>query len=177
MEAAGTEGGHRGQRRCFGDGVSQREAQSAFGHAEVYLERYLTWPRHIEMQVFADSHGNAVWLGDATVPASAGTKSSSRRASAPNFGDDLRQAMGQAAVESAVPVATKAPARSSSYEDGSFYFLEMEEPPAAGGTSSHRSLNGPRSRGVADTGRSLRSFPRAEQGLAGLSRGHSIECV
>src|SRR5205085_3912495 len=40
----------------------RREAQSSFGRPELYVERYLMWPRHVEVQIFADSHGNAVWL-------------------------------------------------------------------------------------------------------------------
>ena len=42
----------------------QREAQAYFGRAECYIERYLTRPRHVELQVFADTHGNVVCLGD-----------------------------------------------------------------------------------------------------------------
>ncbi len=43
---------------------ARREAEAYFGRPEAFLERYLTRPRHIEMQVFADTHGNAVWVGE-----------------------------------------------------------------------------------------------------------------
>ena len=43
---------------------AQREALAYFGRDEIYLEKYLTWPRHVEMQVIADTHGNCVWVGE-----------------------------------------------------------------------------------------------------------------
>ena len=43
---------------------AQSEALKGFGRAECYVERYLTWPRHVEMQIIADTHGNCVWVGE-----------------------------------------------------------------------------------------------------------------
>src|ERR1019366_10524436 len=43
---------------------AQRESLNYFGRGECYVERYLTWPRHIEMQILADNYGNTIWLGE-----------------------------------------------------------------------------------------------------------------
>ena len=55
-------GASRGRRSAFDS--AQREAQAYFGRAECYLERYLTRPRHVELQIFCDTHGNGVYLSD-----------------------------------------------------------------------------------------------------------------
>src|SRR5439155_1709335 len=64
-------GGGRGMKVVGGPDEAQsaldsaaRESQAYFGRPETYLERYLTRPRHIEIQVFADTQGNTVWLGE-----------------------------------------------------------------------------------------------------------------
>lgn len=104
-----------------------REAKNAFGNPDMLIERYLTQPRHVEIQVFCDKQGNGVYLAERDCSVQRRHQKVIEEAPAPNLADETRKAMGEAAVRAAQAIDyVGAGTVEFLYDvDGSFYFMEM----------------------------------------------------
>ena len=105
----------------------KREAASSFGDDAVLIEKYLTRPRHIEIQVFADTHGNCVYLFERDCSVQRRHQKVLEEAPAPGMPEKRRAAMGKAAVEAAQAVGYVGAGTVEfiANQDGTFYFMEM----------------------------------------------------
>jgi acetyl-CoA carboxylase, biotin carboxylase subunit len=132
IKAAGG-GGGRGMRVVHTEAallnavnMTRTEAQAAFANATVYLERYLEQPRHIEIQVLADAHKNAVFLGERDCSLQRRHQKILEEAPAPDLPAKLRDKVGERCVEACRRIGYRgAGTFEFLYEGGEFYFIEM----------------------------------------------------
>jgi len=127
-------GGGKGMRQVwsedeFSDGLAaaKREALSSFGDDRMLVEKYLTQPRHVEIQVFCDNHQNAVYLFERDCSVQRRHQKVIEEAPAFKMSESLRDEMGQSAIQSAQAIGYQG---AGTVEflldiDGSFYFMEM----------------------------------------------------
>src|ERR1700744_1497529 len=132
VKAAGG-GGGKGFRVALSDDKlkdafegAAREGEKFFGDATVYLERYLPDPRHVEVQVLADSHGNVIHLGERDCSLQRRHQKLVEEAPAPAVDEELRAKIGKIATDAAAAVNyTGAGTIEGLLQDGEYFFLEM----------------------------------------------------
>ena len=106
--------------------LTQSEAKAAFGNGGVYLEKYLTKPRHIEVQVLADTHGNVFSLGDRDCSMQRSQQKVIEEAPAPEISSHQRQAIGERCIAACKAIGyLGAGTFEFLYQDNEFFFMEM----------------------------------------------------
>lgn len=126
-------GGGRGMRVVHGEAslggaltLVRSESKAAFGDDTIYLEKYLTRPRHIEIQVLGDGEGHAIHLGERDCSMQRRHQKVVEEAPAPGITDKQREAIGKRCVEACEKMRYRgAGTFEFMYEDGEFYFIEM----------------------------------------------------
>ena len=132
IKAAGG-GGGRGMRVVHSEaallnavGMTRAEAQSAFGNPMVYMEKFLQNPRHIEIQILADEHGSAVYLGERDCSMQRRHQKILEEAPAPMLDPKLRNKIGERCAAACRKIHYRgAGTFEFLYEDGEFFFIEM----------------------------------------------------
>ena len=132
IKAAGG-GGGRGMRVVHSEAallnavsMTKSEAGTAFGNPEVYMEKFLENPRHVEIQVLADQHGNAVWLGERDCSMQRRHQKVIEEAPAPGIPRKLIEKIGERCADACRQVGYRgAGTFEFLYENGEFYFIEM----------------------------------------------------
>jgi acetyl-CoA carboxylase biotin carboxylase subunit len=126
-------GGGRGMRVVHAEAsltnaitVTQAEARAAFGNETVYMEKFLETPRHVEFQVLADNHGNAIHLGERDCSMQRRHQKVVEEAPAPGITDEQRDEIGARCVRACQEMGYRSAGTFEFlYQDGEFYFIEM----------------------------------------------------
>jgi acetyl-CoA carboxylase biotin carboxylase subunit len=126
-------GGGRGMRVVHSEAsllnavsITQSEARAAFGNDQVYMEKFLERPRHIEFQVLADNYGHVIHLGERDCSMQRRHQKVIEEAPAPGISSRQRRMMGELCVEACRAVGYRsAGTLEFLYQDGEFYFIEM----------------------------------------------------
>lgn len=106
--------------------MARREAASAFGNPAVYMEKYLERPRHIEVQVLADEHGNCIHLGERDCSVQRRNQKVIEESPAPGISEQQRQHIGELCVAACKRIGYRgAGTFEFLYENGEFHFIEM----------------------------------------------------
>ncbi|HET8807251.1 MAG TPA: acetyl-CoA carboxylase biotin carboxylase subunit [Methylophaga sp.] len=132
IKAAGG-GGGRGMREVHSEAhllnaiaLTKAEAKAAFGNDMVYMEKFLENPRHIEFQVLADEHGNAIHLGERDCSMQRRHQKVVEEAPAPGITQEMRDRMGKICADACIRIGYRgAGTFEFLYQDGEFYFIEM----------------------------------------------------
>lgn len=127
-------GGGKGMRVCHNDvalvsslTVAQNEAEANFGNPDVYMEKYIQDPRHIEFQILADQYGNTIHLGERDCSIQRRHQKLLEESPSPALTDELRRQMGETAVKAAQAVDYRGVGTVEFLltNTGEFYFMEM----------------------------------------------------
>ena len=132
IKAAGGGGGrgmrvvHKEQDLLKSISLTKSEAGSVFGNDMVYMEKFLETPRHVEIQVLADGHGNAIHLGERDCSMQRRHQKVVEEAPAPGITDQMRKHIGERCVQACKQLGYRgAGTFEFLYEKGEFYFIEM----------------------------------------------------